>query len=313
MRKNQYFILKYAYILVASILSLYISMARASSLEVALIAPNVYSIIGPLEQRSELNLANNATFGFIVSDTGVIMIDSGGTLEGAKALERIIQTITHKPITHIINTGGQNHRWFGNRYFTDKGAATITSTMTQADQKQRGSLQANNTARLTGKNWLGTDPQVAQRVILDDTTLEISGITLQIIPVGPAHTGGETLVWLPKQKVLFSGDVIYVERMLGIGSQSHHQEWIKAFEKIVELQPAVIVPGHGHPTTLAIATQDTYNYLTFLRNEVGKLLRAGEDISSASAIDQSQFSYLKVYEQIKNRNAQRVFEEMEWE
>ncbi|BBB29890.1 MBL fold metallo-hydrolase [Neptunomonas japonica] len=313
MRKSQYFMLKGAYILVASILSLYVSMARASSLDVELIAPNIYSIIGPLEQRSEQNLANNATFGFIVSDEGVILIDSGGTLEGAKALERVIHTITPKPITHIINTGGQDHRWFGNRYFTDKGAVTITSTMTQADQQQRGSLQANNTARLTGQNWLGTEPQAAQKALSDSTTLEISGITLQIIPVGPAHTGGETLVWLPKQKVLFSGDVVYVERMLGIGSQSHHYEWIKAFEKIAALQPEVIVPGHGHPTTLAIATQDTYNYLTFLRSEVGKLLQEDEDISSASAIDQSQFSYLKVYEEIKNRNAQHVFEEMEWE
>lgn len=313
MRKSQYFTLKGAYILVASILSLYVSMARASSLDVELIAPNIYSIIGPLEQRSEQNLANNATFGFIVSDEGVILIDSGGTLEGAKALERVIHTITPKPITHIINTGGQDHRWFGNCYFTDKGAVTITSTMTQADQQQRGSLQANNTARLTGEKWLGTELQAAQKAISDSTTLEISGITLQIIPVGPAHTGGETLVWLPKQKVLFSGDVVYVERMLGVGSQSHHHEWIKAFEKIIALQPEIIVPGHGNPTTLAIATQDTYNYLTFLRSEVGKLLQADEDISSASAIDQSRFSYLKVYEQIKNRNAQRVFEEMEWE
>jgi glyoxylase-like metal-dependent hydrolase (beta-lactamase superfamily II) len=174
-------------------------------------------------------------------------------------------------------------------------------------------LQESSTARLTGQSWAGTNPQAAQKAISDATTLEISGITLQIIPVGPAHTGGETLVWLPKQKVLFSGDVVYVERMLGIGSQSHHHEWIKAFEKIAALQPEVIVPGHGHPTTLAIATQDTYNYHTNQRSEVDKILQAGEEISSASAIDQSRFSYLKVYEQIKNRNAQRVFEEMEWE
>ncbi|WP_051221689.1 MBL fold metallo-hydrolase [Neptunomonas japonica] len=313
MNTNKSFILKCAYILVASILSSYASIARAASLDIEQVAPNIYAIIGPLEQRSELNLANNATFGFIVSDEGVILIDSGGTLEGAKALERVIHTITPKPITHIINTGGQDHRWFGNHYFTEKGAVTITSTMTQADQQQRGSSQADNTARLTGPSWTGTEPHAAQKALSDSTRLEISGITLKIIPVGPAHTGGETLVWLPKQKVLFSGDVVYVERMLGIGSQSHHHEWIKAFEKIVELQPEIIVPGHGHPTTLAIATQDTYNYLTFLRNEVSKLLQADEDISSASAIDQSQFSYLKVYEQIKNRNAQRVFEEMEWE
>ena len=313
MNKVQSILFRFAYVLLTSMLGLHASIVAANSLEIEQLAPNVYSITGPMEQRSEKNLANNATFGFIVSEAGVILIDSGGTLEGAKAIEKIVRSITPKPITHVINTGGQDHRWFGNRYFTEQGASTITSTLTQADQVKRGLLQAENTARLTGKSWLGTDPQIAQNAISVDTVLDVSGVTIQMIPVGPAHTGGETLVWLPKQKILFSGDVVYVERMLSIGSQSHHREWINAFEKITELKPSIIVPGHGHPTTLKIATQDTYNYLKFLRNEVGKLLEADEGISSVNSINQSHFSYLKVYEQLKSRNAQRVFEEMEWE
>ena len=105
MKRNRYFLLQCTYIFVATMLSFYVSMARASSLEVEQLAPNIYSIIGPLEQRSELNLANNATFGFIIAEAGIILIDSGGTLEGAKALEKIIHTITPKPITHIQYRG----------------------------------------------------------------------------------------------------------------------------------------------------------------------------------------------------------------
>ena len=79
------------------------------------------------------------------------------------------------------------------------------------------------------------------------------------------------------------------------------------------LAPKVIVPGHGHPTTLETAKRDTLDYLTFLRDEVGKILEDGGDMQSISEIDQSRFSYLAVYDEIHGANAQRVFEEMEWE
>jgi hypothetical protein len=101
--------------------------------------------------------------------------------------------------------------------------------------------------------------------------------------------------------------------MLGVASQSQHLTWIEAFEVIESLNPAVIVPGHGAPTTLDKAKADTLDYLTFLREKVGELIEEGGDMQSVASIDQSAFSYLNVYEEIHVRNALRVFEEMEWE
>lgn len=288
--------------------------SHAEPLTIMEIKPNVYALIGPMEQRSPENLANNANFGFIVYDKGVVLVDSGGTLAGAKAIEKKIRSITDKPITYVINTGGQDHRWFGNDYFAQQGAKTITSLQTQEDQQVRGDSEAEKASNYTAKSWLGTRPQIAMEAIEQPEKL-FSGhpLELEIIPVGPAHTGGETFVWLPQQQILFSGDVVYVDRMLGVGPQSQHLEWISAFKKIQALSPEVIVPGHGKPTDLAGAEKDTYAYLLFLREAVATLLENGQDMSAAAEIDQSQFSYLQVYQQIHARNAQRVFEEMEWE
>lgn len=290
-----------------------ISSVHANPLQRIEVAEDTFALIGPMEQRSETNLANNANFGFIVGERGVVLIDSGGTLKGAQAIEAQIRAVTDKPIVLVINTGGQDHRWFGNRYFADQGVRTLTSAQTLADQDARGDAQITSTSRYTQNSWQGTEPMPAQEAISTLTDMTVEGIQLQLIPVGPAHTGGEMLVWLPDSRVLFSGDVVYMDRMLGIGAQSQHLAWIGAFKKIKALNPGTIVPGHGQPTNMAGAERDTYRYLVFLRDAVGKLLEEGEDMSVASRIDQSAFSYLKVYEQIHGRNALRVFEEMEWE
>ena len=77
--------------------------------------------------------------------------------------------------------------------------------------------------------------------------------------------------------------------------------------------PEYIVPGHGHVTTLDKARKDTYSYLRFLRQSVADFMDSGGDIADIRSIDQSKFSYLVNYEFLKGRNAQQVFEELEWE
>jgi hypothetical protein len=64
---------------------------------------------------------------------------------------------------------------------------------------------------------------------------------------------------------------------------------------------------------LAKATADSYDYLVFLRQAVSEFMEAGGGIEDVGSIDQSRFSYLANYEALKGRNAQRVFEELEWE
>lgn len=288
-------------------------LASASALEPVKVADNIYALVGPLEQRSEENLGNNATFGFVVTSEGVVLVDAGGTELGAKAIEAEIRKVTEQPIVKVINTGGQDHRWFGNHYFASQGAETITATVTAADHSARQGAQAQGMQALTKSSWAGTIPQVAAVKIDDQFDFELGGTEFSVIPVGHAHTPNESFVWLPEASVLFTGDVVYVERMLGVGGQSAHKSWIEAFSKIEDLDPKVIVPGHGNPTTLATAKRDTLDYLTFLREEVGKILEEGGDMQSISEIDQSRFDYLAVYDEIHGANAQRVFEEMEWE
>lgn len=278
------------------------------------LAENVYAIIGPLTNRNAENLGNNANFGVVVTEEGVVLVDSGGTYQGAQMIQAAIRKITDKPVTVVINSGGQDHRWLGNGYFKAQGARIIANEKAVADQKARSQDQLIALANLVGPRGLeGTEPVYADETFAEEKTLTLGKTRVDIRHVGHAHTPGDSFVWLPEQKIVFSGDIIYIDRMLSIGPQSAHRGWIKSFEAVAALEPVVVVAGHGNPADLARATADSYDYLAFLREAVTDFMERGGGIEDVGTIDQSRFSYLANYEALKGRNAQRVYEELEWE
>lgn len=111
-----------------------LSVVSAEELELQEITHNTYAIVGSLDNRTPDNLGNNATFGFVVTTEGVVLIDAGGTYKGAQKIHEVIQRVTDKPIVKVINTGGQDHRWLGNSYFKRLGAEIIAHEKAVKDQ-----------------------------------------------------------------------------------------------------------------------------------------------------------------------------------
>ncbi|MCW8828063.1 MAG: MBL fold metallo-hydrolase [Gammaproteobacteria bacterium] len=275
---------------------------------------HVYAVVGPFGNRSAENLGNNATFGFVVTGEGVVVIDAGGSYKGAAAIDAQIRKVTDKPVKAVINTGGQDHRWLGNSFFKERGAQIIASEATVTDHRQRLQDQMFALGNLVGNEGMaGTEAVYADKLFSERTSFTLGGTTFELIHAGPAHTPGDTLVWLPKERIVFSGDIVYTGRMLGVMPYSNSRHWIEAFNTMAALEPEQIVPGHGPVITLERARSDTLDYLTFLRNAVGSFMDEGGSITEIGSIDQSPFSYLVDYEILKGRNAQQVYQEMEWE
>lgn len=288
--------------------------AEAQSLSLKKVTKNVWSIVGPLTNRNKENLGNNATFGFVVTDDGVVLIDSGGSLKGAKALHKIIKSVTNKPIRYVINSGGQDHRWFGNDYFSSLGAKIISSEAAKKDHKERLGSQWTMLEARIGKDGIdGTKEKFADITFKNDYKFTLGNVKFEIYFRGQAHTPGDAFIWLPQSKVMFTGDIVYTERMLGIGEQSNSKSWLHVFNSMAGFKPKHLVPGHGSPTTLDKAIKDTGNYLSFLRNSILLFIESGGGAHDISRINQTRFKYLKNYESLKGRNALKVYTEIEWE
>ena len=134
---------------------------HADILNVQPVAPGIWAIEGPAEQRDAQNLGNNATFGLIETTDGAVLVDPGGTWAGAAMLHEVVRGLTDQPVTHVINTGGQDHRWLGNSYWQVQGATVIASADAVADQQARASMQLTILSQLVGEGLSGTVPAYA--------------------------------------------------------------------------------------------------------------------------------------------------------
>ena len=288
--------------------------AENQSLSLKKVSNNVWSIVGPLTNRNKENLGNNATFGFIVTDDGVVLIDSGGSLKGAKALHKVIKSVTDKKIRYVINSGGQDHRWFGNDYFSSLGAKIISSEETKKDHKTRSSSQWTQLeGRIGAKGIKGTKEKFADITFKNDYKLSLGKVKFELYHRGQAHTPGDVFIWLPQSKVMFTGDIVYTERMLGIGEQSNSKSWLHVFNSMAAFKPKHVVPGHGAPTTLDVAVKDTGSYISYLRNSISIFIESGGGAHEISRINQTRFKYLDNYDSLSGRNALKVYTELEWE
>ncbi len=304
--------MKNIYIFLAfSLLSTQASAVQFSPVQVS---TNIYAFIGDTGMRSYENEGMNANAGFIVTKAGVVVVDSGSTYLVAKAMHAAIKKITQQPVKYVINTGGQDHRWLGNGYFKEQGAQIIASRKALTDMQERGAMELAALKPELREKLTGTHIVYPERLFDQTDSIKLGGEEIQILFFQGGHTPGDAVVWLAKSRTLFSGDLVFADRMLGILPVSNSKDWLASVEKIEKLNPKVIIPGHGKVCDLTKARHDTKEYLTLLRNHMRKAYDAGSDLQqSINTLDQSAFRNLQHYDLLKGGNASRVYLEMETE
>jgi glyoxylase-like metal-dependent hydrolase (beta-lactamase superfamily II) len=288
--------------------------AFAQQLEIQPVVDNVYALVGTINQRSAENFGDNATFGVVVTPEGVVLVDAGASWKGAELIDQTIDQITDQPVKYVINTGGQDHRWLGNSYWQAHGATVISSLSSETERFGRLDSELAMMTHFAGDAVLeGTTPAKADITFDASYTLDFGGEHLEIIhPETGGHTPGDSFVWMADKSVMFTGDIVFHERMLGFGEE-RFLNWIAGFETMASYAPTYVVPGHGHATDLAGATRDTYDYLVNLRDKMRAYIANGGDEFGAPEVDQSAFSALPHFADFAGKNALKAYHVLEWE
>jgi glyoxylase-like metal-dependent hydrolase (beta-lactamase superfamily II) len=279
------------------------------------VAEGVYAHVGDTGARTVLNEGLNANIGLVVTAAGAVLIDAGATFGSAGDIAQAAHKVTPQPIRWVINTGGQDHRWLGNGYFKAQGAELIGHARAEGDMSNRGNDQVQALKAVLGPKADGTMPTLPTRWLRGaDERMELGGVVFEFKHRGGAHTPGDMMVWLPRQNVLFTGDVVYVDRLLGVLPVSNTKQWLATFEVIEALKPAVLVPGHGRVTDVAAAKADTQSYLLALRAHMKKAVDDGLDIGAAvKSFDAAPFTRLLNAAELMPGNASRTYLELERE
>ncbi len=285
----------------------------AAAFEVVNVTPRVYALVGDLGQRSPENLGHNMTSGFIIGDEAVAVVDSGASRAGAEAIHEAIRAVTDRPIRWVINTGGQDHRWLGNGYFRAQGAQVIASSAAAEDMRQRTAEQMGQAQRFIGEAFVGTEAAYPDRTFEERFRLPLEGVEAELIFTGGGHTPGDSFVWLPSERVVFTGDIVYAQRLLGVRDNGI-RGWLASLRFLEALQPETVIPGHGRVTDLDEALRDTRDYLLMLKTSVQARIDEGafDPVEASQGLDQSRFSYLHNYDDLRFRsqNALRVAREL---
>lgn len=288
--------------------------AHALTLVPVKVAPDVYVFIGETGGRTNINYGMNASTGFIVTAAGVVVVDSGSGYLAAQAIHQAIKAVTNQPVRYVVNTGGQDHRWLGNGYFKEQGAQIIAARPALADMQERSGMLLEGLKDVDAEMMAKTTPVYPEKLFDKQEILRLGGVEIHLLYFHGGHTPGDSVVWLPQSRVLFSGDLVYVDRLLGVLPFSNTKNWLASFVEMEKLKPETIVPGHGRPCNLDKARSETRDYLILLREHMKKSIGEMLDLQAAmDSLDQEGYAYLRNYGELKGGNASRTYLEIEAE
>jgi glyoxylase-like metal-dependent hydrolase (beta-lactamase superfamily II) len=277
------------------------------------VIPGVWSAIGATAPPTYENSGHNNNLSFIITDEGVVVVNAGACYKLAEALHEEIRAITEQPVRYVILENGQGHAALGSNYWQEQGVPVIAH-VDAAEEIEDGAH-----ALLTRMQGYNRDKAEGTEVVLPDITfedqyvIELGGVRIEALYLGPGHSPGDIQVWLPGQKLVISGDMAFHQRLLPIFENTDTKGWLETYDRFLALQPETVIPGHGVPTNVDVVTEYTRDYLLFLRAEVQKLLDEGGTLDDAYKIDQSPYSHLDTYDELAARNAGIVFTAMEFE
>ena len=278
------------------------------------VIPGVYSAIGATAPPTYENAGHNNNLSFIVTGDGVVVINGGAAYGLAKALHEEIKAVTDQPVKLVFNENGQGHAMLGNSYWDEQGVPIVAHEDAAQEIEDYGAQSLATMERINQEQHEGTQIVLPTETFAESYVVERGDFRIEARYLGPAHSTGDIVVWLPKQVLVISGDMAFHERMLPIFEHTYTADWLDTWETEFEaLDATYVIPGHGHPTNMAQVRRYTRDYLVYLREKIGAHLDAGGDLADAYYVDQSPYAHLDTFEELATKNAGRVYEQMEFE
>ncbi len=274
--------------------------------------------LAALGSAANRNFISNA--GFVVADDGVLVVDGLGSPALARQLLGLIRQQTPLPVKWVLVTHCHADHLYGLQVLQQAGAQIVAHPGCRdylASDTARLRLQASrdelfpwideHTRLVTPDRWLSAEGPAGAELLPGRPRW-------QVLHAGPAHTP-EDLVLLDRQTgVLFAGDIVFRGRIPFVGS-ADSRHWLAALDRILALQPRLLLPGHGPVSQDPLADlRLTRDYLAYLRQTMGAAARDMQPFDEAyDRTDWSRFRDLPLFAAANRMNAYNTYLLMERE
>lgn len=275
------------------------------------LAPGVYAAVGDTGRGVE----GRPNAGFVVTPAGVVVIDALASPRAAEELVHAIRRVTTQPIKWLILTHHHPDHHFGAIVFRRLGAKVIA----HPDRRVLASEGGEDALMADWVRVVGLDAMrgfefadIPDVPVTGTDTLRLGGRTLIIRHPGAGHTAGDLIVWLPRERVLFAGDLL-VEDGVTMVVDGSSGELLKALSVIDSLHPRAAMPGHGAiPVSPAALVDRTRKYVLALRAAMRSAIERGMPMGRALAtLPPADATRPVSLNSRRRRNAVRVYLEEE--
>ena len=222
--------------------------------------------------------------GVIVGDRGVMVVDTQATPAMAADVIARIAKVTDRPVTHILLSHYHAVRVLGASAY---GAHTIIASRDTCDLiRERGEQDKASEIGRFPRLFRGVDsvpPGLTWPTLVfsGQLTIDLGGVSVEIRQVGRGHTKGDTIAWLPRERVLYAGDLVEYQTTCYCGD-AYLRDWPAALDALTALKPDKLVPGRGDALTSAAACRSaleaTRAFISDLYAEVTRATASGRSL-----------------------------------
>ena len=259
-------------------LALSVSLLTAGSLAAQDLGPNIRKIKDGIYVYVGNNLNSNA--GIVLTQEGVVLIDSGHNPTDSRALLAAVKKLTPLPVRYLIDTEPHGDHTTGHFVFSPPALIVAhegaTDSMKAAyNPKRNEKLMAESAEmRAAFEGFRFVLPHIEYR---QKMTLNVGERTFELFYLKNVHSESDTAIWLPKERVLFSASGIVVNQFNILRPFVTIPDILAAAKMMKGLNPEFVIPGHGIPGTVKIF-DDTEKYYALLLERVGKMAKEGKSL-----------------------------------
>ena len=222
----------------------------------------------------------NSNCGIVVTQDGVLMIDSGHTPVESHAIAAILKKLSAQPVRYIIHTEPHGDHTVGDFVFSPpavviahQGAGAWLKKNYSAERIQK-TMAGSPAMRVAYQGYRPVMPDIEYH---QQMTLNLGERTFELIYLKDVHSEADTAIWLPKERVLFASAAVGVKRFPNFRPNVTIPDILTGIKKMKALNPEVVIAGHGVPGTTQIF-DDMERYYALLLERVGKMAREGKSL-----------------------------------
>ena len=258
-----------------------LTMTHPAIAELVKITDNVYSYLDVKNPDPANAFAANA--GIIIGDKGIVVVDTLISAKTARGLMEDIRKISDKPISYVVNTHYHLDHVFGNSEFEKPGTIIVAHENNRAsvEKNKEQALKYAKDMGLTDEDLEGTRMVLPALTFSEKMSIDIGKERVELIHPGPSHTAGSILVYLPAQKVLFAGDILFTDFHPFMG-EGDIGGWLKVLDYMLELDVEKIIPGHG-PLSGKKDLRDMRDYIAAFDRHAKAISAKSKDIKHIEA------------------------------